>query len=73
MEELINIEFTCPICGKTHYLHNVPKSLVERFQNRHATGEHVQDIFKGYSPVDREKFLTGYCDECQKLIFGVGV
>ena len=70
-DELINVEFTCPMCGITHYIHKIPESLVDRVSNRRQSGEYIQDILKDYSPTDREKFMTGYCDECQKKIFGI--
>lgn len=69
VEQLISVEFECPMCGKTHYL-RVPASQLERFTKRRETGELIQDIFPNMSKQDREKFLTGYCDKCQKLIFG---
>lgn len=68
-EELVNVEFTCPMCGITHYL-LIPKTLLERVNNRRESGEYIQDILKDYSPADREKFITEYCDDCQKKIFG---
>ena len=68
-EKLVNVEFECPICGITHYIYEVPMSLVERVRNRRQTGEYIQDILKDYSPSDREKFITEYCDDCQKKIF----
>jgi len=69
-EKLVNVEFVCPMCGITHYIYEVPMSLVERVQNRRQTGELIQDILKDYSPSDREKFQTGYCEDCQDKIFG---
>ena len=69
-EELINVEFECPFCGTTHYLYKIPKSRVERSMHRRETGEFIQDIFPDMSPTDREKFITGYCNDCQKEIFG---
>lgn len=68
-EELVNVEFTCPMCGITHCL-LIPKTLLERVENRRESGEYIQDILKDYSPADREKFITEYCDDCQKVIFG---
>ena len=68
--ELINVQFTCPMCGITHYIYKIPKSLVDRIENRQESGEYIQDILKDYSQTEREKFITGYCDECQKKIFG---
>lgn len=68
-EKLINVEFKCPMCGKKHYIYNIPMSLVERVICRRQSGENIQDILKDYSPTDREKFITGYCEDCQKKIF----
>lgn len=68
-EKLINVEFVCPMCGIIHCIYNVPASLVERAKHRRENGEYIQDILKDYSPFDREKFISGYCDECQKRIF----
>ena len=68
-EQLVVVEFECPMCEKPHYL-RVPVSKLERFYNRRETGELIQDIFPDMSRQDREKFITGYCDDCQKLIFG---
>lgn len=70
-EKLVNVEFVCPMCGVTHYIYKMPMSLVERVQNRRQTGEYIQDILKDYSPSDREKFITGYCKDCQDTIFGI--
>ena len=69
-EELVSVAFVCPMCGKEHYLDNIPRSLVNRIIARKESGEYIQDILKDFSSTDREKFITGYCDECQKLIFG---
>lgn len=65
-----DVEFVCPMCGKVHYLKDVPTSLLERIENRRETGEYIQDILKDYSKFDREKFITGYCDQCQEMLFG---
>ena len=68
-KELVNVEFECPLCGVTHFM-LMPKDLLDRLNNRRNTGEYIQDILKDFSPVDREKFLTQYCEDCQKKIFG---
>lgn len=69
-EKLIDVEFKCPMCGNTHYMYEVPMSLIERIIYRRQSGERIQDILKDYNPTDREKFITGYCEDCQKKIFG---
>lgn len=68
-DKLVNVEFECPMCGKVHYL-KVPLSKAERANNRYESGEYIQDIFPDMKPVDREKFITQYCDDCQKRMFG---
>jgi len=70
-ERKVSVMFVCPNCGKTHFLSNLPESKVDRALNRDDTGEHIQDIFPELSLEDREKFITGYCNECQKPIFNV--
>lgn len=67
-EVLIDVEFQCPMCGKIHVLKNIPESLVDRVYHRRENGELIQDILKDYKPWDREKFITGYCNDCQKLL-----
>ena len=32
----------------------------------------IQDLFPELNPVEREFLKTGYCPECQKLLFGNG-
>lgn len=69
-DNLVTVLFICPLCGKEHTLEHFPESLFDRVANRRQTGEHIQDILKDYSANDREKFQSGYCDECQEEIFG---
>lgn len=70
--EFTNVEFVCPMCGATHYLYKLPVSKVNRAMNRYDSGEYIQDIFPELDEKDREKFITGYCDECQEAIFNGG-
>lgn len=37
----------------------VTQQQLDRFENRRATGEYVQTIFKELSPADREFILNG--------------
>ena len=67
---LIRVSFECPMCGRTHYLDNIPVDKLKRIENRRLSGEYIQDILKEYSAKDREKFITGMCDNCQELLFG---
>lgn len=63
------VTFECPMCGKQHSM-LIEESEIERFYKERSEGKHIQDIFPSMSALDREKFITGYCDECQKMIFG---
>ena len=69
-ERLIDVSFVCPMCGKEHFLKNIPETLLDRVENRRENGEYIQDILKDFSKFDREKFITGYCDKCQEQLFG---
>lgn len=61
--------FKCPMCGKTHSMLLDEESAL-RYIIESDKGIHIQDIFPDMSPRDREKFITGYCDNCQKKLFG---
>jgi hypothetical protein len=41
----------------------VTETQMERFENRHITGELIQEIFPDLSASDREFILTGITDE----------
>lgn len=69
--KLVRVEFVCPICGMKHYL-SVPEDILYRIEHRRESGEYIQDILKDYSKVDCERFMTKYCPQCQKIVFGCG-
>jgi hypothetical protein len=62
------ILFICPMCGKEHSMFLEEEDANNYFKYRKE--KLIQDIFPDMSKTDREKFITGYCDECQKKIFG---
>ena len=70
-KKFVKVLFVCPVCGKEHSM-VIENSLLERIQNRRQTGEYIQDILKDFSAVDREKFLSEICEDCQKLVFSEG-
>lgn len=61
----ITFENTCPWCGKD-YTWEVPAEGYGKWIN----GALIQNAFPTLSATEREYFLTGYCAECQKKIFG---
>ena len=68
-KRLTNVEFVCPMCGIHHFIYDMPMDLLDRVIHRRENEELLQDILPDYSLVDREKFITGYCNECQKELF----
>lgn len=42
----------------------------ERAVENPASARHVQDIFPGFTPEQREFLVTGLCHECQEMVFG---
>ena len=64
--EKITVKFVCPMCGKIHYLRDVDLEKFLKYQNGEGL---VQDLFPELNTTDREKLITGYCEECQDTIF----
>lgn len=60
----ITIGFDCPMCGAHHAL----TVELEQYLN-YLDGELIQDAFPKMSPTDRERFLSGFCPDCQEEIF----
>lgn len=65
----IEVPFHCPMCGKDHSM-LVFEDDFNAIMNRRATGKTINEVVPNMPKEDREKFLSGYCDDCQKLIFG---
>lgn len=64
-EAKVVFENKCPWCGRT-YTWEVPA----RDYAKWFGGMLVQDAFPTLSATEREYFLTGYCKDCQKKLFG---
>ena len=66
-QDRVEINFDCPMCHKKH------KLVVSYYQHgriyKYYRGYgYAQDI--GLAPKDAEKLISGYCDDCQKILFG---
>lgn len=68
LEKSIEITFQCPICGKKHYLTLTLEQAIHIYREYNNDAK-IQDVVPELSASDREKFITGMCDECQELIF----
>lgn len=62
----MEILLTCPICGKTHTV----SVDFEEYCSWAFDGELAQNAFPTMSATDREKLISGMCEDCQNDIFG---
>ena len=61
----------CPMCGGEHYIELTAEQ--EDKYRRYRGGEgYIQEMFAEFGAVDREFIKTGYCPQCQELLFGDG-
>ena len=54
----------CPRCGQTTWV-GMPVERYEEWQ----MGVNIQDAWPEGSPTERETLISGFCPECQKVIF----
>ena len=61
----------CPNDGTANevVMTNAQFDEYERAVENPARARHVQDIFPGFTPEQREFLMTGLCHECQKRVF----
>ena len=64
MEDMMEIDRTCPWCWKKNTIH-VPKDKYHRWIN----GDLVQNCFADLSAEDREILMTGFCPKCWEAMF----
>ena len=66
----MKITKTCMLTRQTNTLDiNITPSQLERVNNRHSTGEYIQDIVPNLSAADREFLMTGVVDDIWKQRF----
>ena len=56
----------CNMCGNTYYIELTDKEY-EDFINKNDL---IQNIFPNFNPTEREFLKTGYCPDCQAMLFG---
>ena len=56
----------CPMCGGVHFMEVDEEKLYEYEFTRAL----IQEVFPDLNPHEREFIKTGYCPECQELLFG---
>ena len=64
MKDMLIREFTCPFCGKAHYVQFSYKEfkLWER-------GLPAQVAFRSLTPTEREQIISHICPSCQGDVF----
>lgn len=61
----------CPMCNEEYGLELTTKEAANN--EAYTMGEgYIQTMLPGLNPVEREFLKTGYCPECQNLLFGNG-
>ena len=65
VKELITLTQTCPMCGNEHSIEVDANALADY----RAGGKLIQDCFPDLTPLEREFIKTGYCPDCQDLLF----
>ena len=63
----MNIVKNCPMCGVTLAFGLTDDEYVA-FRNKGQ--RFIQDVLPHFDKVEREFLKTGYCPDCQSLIFG---
>ena len=62
----MDIVNACPMCGNVHWMRINGK----KYETYTLGGMLIQDAFPELDPFEREFLKSGYCPECQELLFG---
>lgn len=68
-EKVLDVVATCPMCKGASQM-ELTRNEGNRLALYETGGFHIQDLFKDWSPFEREFLMTGYCVDCQSKIFG---
>lgn len=66
MAEEMLVERVCPMCRKEMAM-TVPKEGLVKYS---CYGKLIQEAFPELNLMEREFIKTGYCPDCQKILFG---
>lgn len=61
----------CPMCGDIYKI-TLTSSQAERYNEYLRHGGYIQDAMSDLNKCEREFLKTGYCPQCQRMIFGNG-
>lgn len=57
----------CPMCGATKGIRIKYETYEEISERRRP----IQEIVPDFNPTEREFLISGYCPDCQEMLFGV--
>lgn len=60
------VKHTCPICGKVCEIELDREQAIDYFCNNKL----IQDALPELTAAEREFVKSGYCPDCQQLLFG---
>lgn len=63
------LEKQCPMCEGIHKM-TLTKDEGLAFERWECEGLLIQDCFPSFNPMEREFIKTGYCPDCQSVLFG---
>lgn len=61
----MNVTKLCPMCGEGNV---ISVDVVD--YNKYCNGTLLQNAFPKLNPMEREFVKSGYCPNCQRLLFG---
>lgn len=61
----------CPLCGDMYKIQLSEDEMIQ-YHNYQKNGGYIQNLFPTLTSVEREFIKTGYCPDCQEVIFGYG-
>ena len=62
---------TCGMCGRESYL-ELTDSELEAYRGYLAGGQLIQECLPSLNRCEREFLKSGYCTDCQEMLFGNG-
>lgn len=69
---MMTLEAKCPLCGEVTEIEineQMEQELYDYEYDSEKSRMLIQDALPSFSPAQREFLKTGYCMECQKILF----
>ena len=66
---MLSITKNCPMCSKDYTL-VLSDAEAKQYMNYMCGDSLIQEALPEFNPAEREFIKSGYCEDCQKLLFG---